>query len=139
MKYILLILFFIVTSVQAQSAFDKAEAARMKDNWMEALNYYEKAAENGSAKAAHWVGTIYLEGFGVEKNSVYAAAFFSLAANGGVLGSMVNLANMHLSGNGVAKDCEKAQKWIVRFSKGPIPPAWRKEIEHCKSTFNKQI
>ena len=137
MKKLPLIFLFLISSAQAQDDFEKAELARTKEDWKGALIYYERAAETGNPVAAHWIGTFYLEGLGVEKNPVYAASFFSLAANEGVVGSMVNLANMRLSGNGVSKDCKKAKEWVLKFSKGPMPPAWEKQIASCESTFNK--
>lgn len=116
----------------AQSDFDRAEHLRMKKDYEEAIKHYYIAFESGSPEAAHWLGAFYYDGVGVPKNAAVAGAYFYAAANAGVVGSMVYLANMHISGNGVSKNCKKAEEWIRKFSNGSMPLAWVEQIADCK-------
>jgi hypothetical protein len=137
MRCIVLIILFLSLSVNAQDYFGLAEKARMDKDWPIAIKNYELAFEAGNPYAAHWLGTFYMDGVGVKKSSVHAAVFFLVAANEGVVGSMVYLANMRLTGSGIAQDCKKAEEWVLKFSKEPAPEAWKNKIAKCKNTFNK--
>jgi len=59
------------------------------------------------------------EGYGVEKDSVQAAIWFSLAARQGDGSSAFYFSEMHLNGEGVEQDKVAARMWaIVAFVKG---------------------
>ncbi|MEZ5525338.1 MAG: tetratricopeptide repeat protein [Pseudomonadales bacterium] len=137
MKYLAIFLLAFSANLFAQSSFELAEDARLKQDWEVAISEYEKAFEKGNPIAAHWLGTFYLDGIGVTQNSVHAAVYFYFAANEGVQGSMVYLANMHISGNGVIQDCAKATSWVNKFSSGVISESWQKKLAQCHATFNK--
>ncbi|NQD37373.1 sel1 repeat family protein [Permianibacter sp. IMCC34836] len=78
----------------------------------------------------------YLEGWGVQKNEKEAHRLFLLAAEGGVPGAYVNLANMYLLGTGVSVDLIEAYKWIAIFHGGNIPAenGWKSDLESKMST-----
>lgn len=136
MKLLVIFLLAFSTSLFAQSNFDLAERARLKQNWEVAISEYEKAFEKGNPVAAYWLGTFFLDGVGVTQSSVHAAAYFYIAANGGIQDAMVYLANMHISGNGVTQDCAKASSWVNKFSGGVIPESWQIKLVQCYATFN---
>ena len=58
-------------------------------------------------------GNALLPGHGVEVDYARAAALYERAAQAGMTAAQVNLARMHLSGLGVAKDVTKAQELQV--------------------------
>ena len=122
----------------AESSFERAENARADKNWTLAASEYEKAVGEGNPVAAHWLATFFYGGVGVKQSYVHAAAYFYLAANEGIQGSMVYLANMHATGQGATKDCDKAESWVVKFTEGPIPEGWKNILHECRSTLNKK-
>ena len=77
-----------------------------------ALEYYKKAAEQGSAEAQNYLAHCYLEGKGVKRNEGLALEYFKKAAEQGFAGA--NLAHCYLEGKGVDQNTELAAKnWIA--------------------------
>ena len=106
-------------------------------HWVKTIGDYELAFENGDVEAAHWLGTFYYDGVGVGKNMVIAAGYLSVAANAGVVGSMFYLADMHLEGMGFKKDCEKAEKWLIKAYGGEYEEEgndWGKKLCKCRNS-----
>jgi len=137
-RAIILLLVFFPSLAVAESSFELAEKARTEKDWALAVSEYEKAANEGHPVAAHWLGTFYFDGVGIKQSYQHAAVYFYIAANQGVQGSMVYLANMHASGQGATKDCDKAASWVVKFTEGAIPEAWSNILAECRSTLNKK-
>jgi len=78
-----------------------------------------EAAQAGHVESMFLMGALCREGYGVEKDSVQAAIWFSLAARQGDGSSAFYLSEMHLNGEGVEQDKVAAQMWaIVAFVKG---------------------
>lgn len=74
---------------------------------MKANEYYDMAAQAGSAMAYYKLGLCYLEGKGREKNLVAAANSFEYAANEGDRYSQLLLATCYFYGTGVKKNEKK--------------------------------
>lgn len=140
MKYVLIAIISLFSiSALSESHFERAEKARESKNWIVAVSEYEKAFAEGNPVAAHWLGTFYYDGAGVEKSYIHAASYFQIAADEGVSGSMVYLANMLLAGEGVSINCDKAAEWIHKFSEGKVPLVWSSKIDECRATRNKSM
>src|SRR4051812_40214841 len=77
----------------------------MMQDMVKALEYYNKAAENKSARALHLLGAAYEEGRGVEKNNQKALDLYTQAAELGHTHSMQLLGSVYQLGLlGQAKD-----------------------------------
>jgi TPR repeat protein len=99
----------MVAQIQAAEMYSSGKGVA-KDS-KEALAWYQKAAEQGSADAQLSLGKLYVSGQGVPKNSVEAAKWFLLAAQQGRAVAQIQMARMHLAGAGVMKDYVEAYKW----------------------------
>lgn len=101
-------------------------------DYREAMKWLEKAAEKGYVKAQGLVGDYYRTGLGhyydspnfVMRNNAKAVKWYTLAAENGYHGALLNLGNMYADGRGVTKDCNKAITLYTRdaelgYSAGP--------------------
>ena len=71
-------------------------------------------AEKGDAAAQYLLGTLYVEGKGVEQNDATAIMWFQRAANQGHAGAQYNLGASYAEGTGVGKSDVDAAKWFLR-------------------------
>lgn len=83
-----------------------------RGDYQTALINYRKAAEQGSAYAQLFVGTMYYEGSGVPRDFEEAAKWFRKAAEQGYPIALNNLAGMYAKGDGVPKDYVLAHMYI---------------------------
>ncbi len=74
----------------------------------------QKAAENGDIEAQKQLGTIHLNGNGVEPNPVEAARWFSMAAQREDPDALYNLGTIYEKGLGVPKNHQKAAVFFSR-------------------------
>ena len=70
------------------------------------MQYFERAAGAGYSDSQFYLGLMYFNGLGVERDYRKALQQFSLAAQQGHLISIYNLGLMHATGTGVARSCE---------------------------------
>lgn len=132
MRRLLLMTLAIIPSLVFGGAFEEAEALRTQGKFEEAFLLYLKASSQGHPTANHWAGTFYLEGIGVKKDPAKAGVHFLAAAEQGVEGSMVYLANMYYSGEGFPKDCKRAEYWIAKSSHGSPHQGWVERLRRCE-------
>ncbi|OHS95051.1 hypothetical protein TRFO_38764 [Tritrichomonas foetus] len=78
------------------------------DNFEEAFNLYQKAADSGNSKGMLFYGSLLEEGKGCQQNEAEAAKFYQKAAEKGEVDAMENLALMYEEGRGVEKDINKS-------------------------------
>eukprot|EP00729_Bicosta_minor_P007502 gene7502-biopygen19925 len=83
----------------------------VKQDHVEAVKWYRKAAEAGNAAAQYNLGCLYDTGKGVEQDHVEAAKWFRRAAEAGDAMAQNNLGNMYDTGKGVEQDHVEAAKW----------------------------
>jgi TPR repeat protein len=83
----------------------------------EALTWYEKAAERGSARAQYQLALIYKGSYpwmGNAKNAAEAAKWLKKAADQGLIPAQNSLSHMYQVGGGVPKDYETAFNYMRR-------------------------
>ena len=89
----------------------------------EALDWYNKAAKQGSIDAATDVALLYANGKGVARDPAQAVAWFRRAAEGGDGSAQYNLALMYERGEGVPQDYKEAVRWLsAAADQNLIPP-----------------
>lgn len=102
---------------------DLGNKANKQENYTDAFNYFQKAADMGNAYAQSWVGYFYRYGVGTKKNFTKALEYFEKAANQGDAYSCRNLAENYEYGfevavedseYGYAKNFDKAFYWYKK-------------------------
>ncbi len=82
----------------------------VEQNYQKAIEYYEKAAEQGIPEAISILGYMYDVGLGVKQDFEKAKKLYEKAAEQGISGAISNLGYMYENGLGVKQDFEKAKK-----------------------------
>jgi len=121
----------ISTSTLASDSFQIAERLRQSGKFSEALPHYTAAAKEQSPEGTFWLATFYYEGLGTKKDVTRARPLFIQAAEKGVVGAYVVLANIYALGQGVPVDLIEAHKWISLSWQGDISksPGWQQSLE----------
>jgi hypothetical protein len=83
-------------------------------DYEQAMRWYRKAADMGSAKAMIHVGELYDSGHGVPADYSEAMRWFRKAADKGDGFAMVQISYLYQLGHGVPKDEEQARQWMKR-------------------------
>ncbi len=91
-----------------------AEGKQVRQDYREAIKWYQKAADKGLAKAEYNLGVLYEIGQGVTRDEAEAARWYGKAAEQGHSDSQYNLAAMYGLGRGVKRDPKEAFKWYER-------------------------
>lgn len=97
--------------ISPDEANQKGFEAFNKKEYLEAMSWYRKAAQNGLAKAQHNIGVLYGNGLGVPKDDSEAMRWYQKAADQGYAPAQYNLGVHYESGAGVPKSIKKARYW----------------------------
>jgi clan AA aspartic protease (TIGR02281 family) len=81
-------------------------------NYAEALKWFHKAAEQGSAAAQYRLGQMHLHGEGVAQDFAEAFKWYRLAADQGNASAQYDLGVMYKNGNGVAQNYAESLRWF---------------------------
>lgn len=84
------------------------EGHGVRQNRVEGLTWYQKAAEQGDGEAQVALGLIYAQGDNVRVDFNEAVRLFAEAAGAGFKAGQYNLAYAYFTGRGIAKDEAKA-------------------------------
>lgn len=85
-----------------------------KQNYTEALKYFQKAANNGDAYSYAWIAKIYYYGNGCAQNYEEAFKWFLKAANAGQIVVYGWLGSVYYEGKGCNKNYVEAIKWFKK-------------------------
>lgn len=92
-------------------------------SYEKAIEWYEKAANQGFEEAQCTLGYMYSNGKGVKQNYYKAVEWYRKAANKGYAKGQYNLGTMYFNGRGVKKDVEHAKILFDRAAKNGDPDA----------------
>ena len=92
--------------------FEMGQSFYDKGNYTEALNWYKKAAENGSSDAQSELGFMYLNGEGTPVDKTEGAKWLIKAGDNGDAMAQRALGYMYRNGDGVYKSELEANKWF---------------------------
>ncbi len=90
-----------------------------KDNYKLAFDEFTKLANNGNAKASAYLGLIYEEGSGVNKDQAESFKWYKRSVEQGDFGSASKLAYIYLE----QKDHKEAFNWLEKSAKSGDPGA----------------
>ena len=99
------------TAMTAEEMFEMGEDYYGKENYVEAVKWYRKAAEQGHALAQATLGVCYLEGTGITPNFTEAAKWFLKAAEQGQVEGQYAMGFCFYEGLGVTQSYAEAVKW----------------------------
>ena len=85
-----------------------------KKDYVEAMKWYRKAAEQGDTGGQNNLGYMYEHGYGVSQDYNEAVKWYRKAAEQGDTDGQNNLGSMYDYGNGVSQDYNEAVKWYRR-------------------------
>jgi TPR repeat protein len=89
----------------------------VEQDFKQALSWYQMLANRKDRRGMTALGTMYARGYGVEKSSERAHAWWLASATssqGGDAGAMYNLGTLYFQGEGVAQDYGQAAEWYRR-------------------------
>ena len=86
----------------------------MDVNYKKAIEWYEKAAEQGNAAAQNNLGLIYTHGNGVDVNYQKAIEWYEKAAEQGNAQAEFNLGSIYQHGHGVDQSDSMAMRWYAK-------------------------
>ena len=108
---IILVLVVIYSSVARGDDLEDGYKAYEKEDYATALKLWQPLAEEGVAKAKHYLGFMYQNGYGVEQDVEEAVKWYRKAARQGYGKAEYNLGVMYEKGQGVLQDYEESVKW----------------------------
>lgn len=97
----------------AEAKFEVAEILRQAGEYEKAARWYRYAAEQGHAEAQNALGSMLLNGMGVEPDEVEAALWYRSAALQAEPTAQYNLGVRYREGQGVPLDLPEAVKWLT--------------------------
>ena len=86
----------------------------VENDFVKAVEWFQKAAEQGSANAQKNLGNCYRNGQGVDRDDTLAASFYQKAAEQGMAEAQVLLGNCYYNGQGVGQDVTAAAFWYQK-------------------------
>ena len=95
-----------------KAAYEKGQRYADEKNYVEAVKWFRKAAEQGLASGQYNLGVCYMNGNGVAKNPYEAVTWYRKAAEQGFASGQNSLGACYIAGIGVAKDPTEAVKWF---------------------------
>ncbi len=101
----------------------EGEMAAKRGDYKLALEEFVRAASNGDAEAANYVGWMYLAGRGVPTNYGEALRWYRLAAQAGHRVAQNNLGHMYRTGLGVTRDFGEARRLFEKSVEQGYPEA----------------
>ena len=97
----------------------------VKENYVEALKWFNRAANNGDQFAQDKLGLVYYIGKGVVENFVKSASWYDKSAKQGNPWAQSSLAAMYVIGQGVEVDFVKAYAWgLLATTEGQSVANW---------------
>lgn len=113
----LVLAFLFVLPVAAHADFMEGKKSYDNKNWRRAIVHLRPLAEQGDARALVLLGNMYLEGYGVEKDSTEAFLLYHRAATRNNVDGMMSTATLYQTGDGVGANTRLAILWFERCAK----------------------
>lgn len=113
----LVLAFLFVLPVAAHADFLEGKKSYDNKNWRRAIVHLRPLAEQGDARAMVLLGNMYLEGYGVEKDSTEAFMLYHRAATRNNPDGMLSTATLYQTGDGIPVNTRLAILWFERCAK----------------------
>ncbi len=96
---------------------------QVRQDYVEAARWYQKAAERGHIGAQYWLGRLRYSGCGMTLNFAEAAGWFRKAAEQGHAEAQAYIGGLYLLGEGVTQDQAEADRWIRKAAENGLAEA----------------
>lgn len=83
----------------------------------QAVNFYQKSANQGDSDAQYFLGKMYFDGLNVKQDFQKSFEFFLKSAKQGHTIAQLDVARAYLRGKGTNKDHKQAVKWLTEAEK----------------------
>ena len=112
--YRIIAIVLLLVAVQSASAMDfwAGSAYYLRGDFTAALREWRPLAEEGDARAQHYLGIMYANGEGVAQDDRQAAYWFQKSAGQGNSQSQYHLGILYANGAGVPEDDPQAVHWF---------------------------
>lgn len=91
---------------------NKERVSAATRDYIQAVKWYRKAADQGHAGAQNGLGEMYENGRGISRDYIQAAKWYRKAAKQGDFSAQHNLGKLYSSGRGVSQDNVRALMWL---------------------------
>jgi TPR repeat protein len=110
----LLLLTVCGAGAQDAAALEEGAAAIYREDYVSAMRLLRPLAERGDAAAENALGSLYLHGWGGERDVQKAIGWFRKAAGRGLPAAQYSVGAMYADGHGVEKNFAEAAQWFRR-------------------------
>lgn len=120
-----LLWFATLASINAfgANAMEAGRAAYAAGDYSTAIEKWLALVQEGRPEGSFFLGVMYAEGKGVERNHVKAFDLYNEAAQKGYVPAQYNLGNQYATGEGVAQDYAKAEFWWTKAAEAGLAQA----------------
>ena len=112
-----------INVLQAEEYYRKGKEFFLKQEYIDAIYWYKKAASEGNIQGINSLGNMYDFGIGVAENDTKALEWFIKAAEKNDPAGMSNLGTMYWEGVDGVKNFEKAFYWTKQAAESGVPIA----------------
>lgn len=102
----------------SDEALEQGRQAYMRGDIAGAIALWKPLAEKGVVEAQCWIGSLYANGEGFDRDDAEALKWYRLAAEGGSAAAQANVGAFYGMGRGTAKDLTTAAEWLKRSADG---------------------
>ena len=111
------------TAAQFAVGYKYATGQEVKQDYTQALYWFQKVAPKGHIKAQSWLGEMYQYGKGVTKDYAKAVKWYSKSAKKGYATAQCNLGYLYGKGWGVKQNYKKAVYWYRKAAEQGLDQA----------------
>ncbi len=104
--------------------YDKALECMEKEDYAQAVDYFQKGAEAGDPYCMEYLGICYFWGRGVDTDIQKSAFYTEKAAKAGIESAMYDMGLNYERGYGVSQNIEKALYWLEKAAEKEYPTAF---------------
>ena len=120
---VLVVCSWLLLASSAYAGFDEGVAALKRADFAAALAELRPAAEQGNALAQVYVGSLYENGRGIDKDLAQAAAWYRKAADQNLAAGQYSLGMLYVRGAGVPQDNAIAAEWFRKAAEQGVANA----------------
>ena len=113
-------LLLTAAAVLGANTIEDGIAAYAAGNYKTAIEQWQALIKEGRPEGLFFLGVMYAEGKGLEKNHVKAFELYSEAAQKDHVPAQYNLGNQYATGEGVTQDFSKAEYWWTKAAEGGL-------------------
>lgn len=116
-------LLLLAPAALGASTVDEGRAAYASGDYKTAIGHWEALIKENQPEGLFFLGVMYAEGKGVERDHARAHQLYTEAAEKDFVPAQYNLGNQYATGEGVKQDLNKAEYWWTKAAERGLMPA----------------